>query len=556
MVFILLLIGFLTVSSVSADDLSNLDISDFDLSEDKIVSDISVDNSFVYGGSIKSSNLKSSDLKDDLDGLNSNLYSNSKDISDERSAELVSRINNAQDNDIILIEPGTYKIHNVTLAKNITLQGKGYNEVIFDGEYLSSIFLINSLEVYANFYNLTFIHGLSENFGGGICIETGNAEVNNCVFINNSALNVTNGGAISNYGNEDYRSYLLINNSVFIGNHADHDGGAVTTCYARSDIYNSVFMNNSARRDGGAIRVSVFGYGFVQDCVFMYNHADEWAGAYYSWAGNSSVDRCIFMNNTAGTNGGAIMISGSANVTNNIIVNNTADLTGGSFYIQQPMFNATTIINVNNNIITNNTAPLGKEIYYKWNATHFLFPDFNKNYWEDENPADSSIIDPDNVTSKSRPKTKIALPNLFETLRFDLLGTYSDIIDDYFGNNKNDNANANHNDSGSVNKSKYKEYNKLNGSNGFFKFNNSQTNLENGLGNNQLSKLSKNGALSNSREDYNSTYVSPSSDVHKMVELIEENPISLKTFDMRYFIVLAIVLLTFFVGLLKRRDRN
>ncbi|WP_155930830.1 hypothetical protein [Methanobrevibacter oralis] len=36
------------------------------------------------------------------------------------------------------------------------------------------------------------------------------------------------------------RSYLFVNNSLFINNHADHDGGAITTCYASSEIYNCV----------------------------------------------------------------------------------------------------------------------------------------------------------------------------------------------------------------------------------------------------------------------------------------------------------------------------
>ena len=134
------------------------------------------------------------------------------------------------------------------------------------------------------------------------------------------------------------------------------------------------------------------------------------------------------------------------------------------------------------------------------------------------------------------------------------MDTYSDILDDYFRESDENESNGSH-QSDSGDKSKIKDDSKSNGSNGFFKFNNSQTNMENGLGNSQISKLA-NGASSNSKEDSNSTYVSPSSDIHKMVELIEENPISLKSFDIRYFIVLAIVLLTFFAGLLKRRDRN
>ena len=251
----------------------------------------------------------------------------------DASSDLENQINEAGDGDEILINPGTYKVHNITLSKNVTLQGKGNpDDIIIDGEQKSSIFLIRSDEVHVTFKNITFINALTDGFGGAISMETGHVYVDNCNFINNTAG--VNAGGISNYGTEEFPGYLLVNNSLFINNHADHDGGAITTCYATSYIYNSVFIANSAHRDGGAIRVSVFGYGTVEDCIFMYNYADEWGGAYYSWASNSIINRCIFMNNTAGTNGGAVMVSGNLTLTKSIIVNNTS-LNLLSFFLQQ-----------------------------------------------------------------------------------------------------------------------------------------------------------------------------------------------------------------------------
>ena len=310
---------------------------------------------------------------------------------------------NADNGDEITLEPGVYKIHNVKITKNITIQGNGNpEEVIIDGENLSSILLIRNDSVHLILKNLTFINGCTDNFGGAISIETGHVYVDNCNFINNTALENTNAGAISNYGTGEQKGYLLVNNSLFVNNHADHDGGAITTCFANSYIYNSVFIGNTAHRDGGAIRVSVEGYGFVEDCIFMYNHADEWGGAYYSWASNSVIHRCIFMNNTGGTNGGAVMVSGNISLTQSIIVNNTAEKTGGSFYIQQPMFEAQTEIDVHDNLITNNTSPLGKEIFIKWKDTKYFYPDFNDNDWGDEDPTDSDVIDPKHVTERSK----------------------------------------------------------------------------------------------------------------------------------------------------------
>ena len=498
-----------------------------------------------------------------LTGISNDLQEESNaNQKDESSNELINRIYNANNGDTVIIEPGTYKIHGLNITKNISIQGNGDpREVIIDGEKLSSIFLIQNKDLVVAFNNLTLINGQSDNFGGGICMETGNVYVDNCIFINNTALDDTNGGAISNYGNETDRSYLFVNNSLFIGNHADHDGGAVTTCYAVSDIYNSVFINNSARRDGGAIRVSIFGYGSVQDCIFMYNHADEWAGAYYSWAGNSSIDRCILINNTAGPNGGAVMVSGSLNLTNSIIVNNTADNTGGSFYIQQPMFDAKTIINVQNNIITNNSSPLGQEIFLRWNATNLLFPNFNGNDWGDEDPRDPSVLDPNNVSRRIRPSSNAQNLGLFDLLDFSLLGRYSDVLNDYYARDYKDHFGRFSDDSNDDglkfdnNKTGSDDSNgKIDGGINDADSNNSSDNRLNGFENNSFNNQSS--AFKGEKSDNsNSTYVNENSNNRRMTELFEDNPTIQKSFDIKHILALSIVLLLFLFGLLRKRDR-
>ena len=292
----------------------------------------------------------------------------------------------------------------------------------------------------------------------------------------------------------------------------------------------------------------------------MYNHADEWAGAYYSWAGNSSLDRCIFINNTAGTNGGAVMVSGNLNLTNSIILNNTAGETGGSFYIQQPMFNATTVINVHDNIITNNSSPLGKEVFVKWPDAKYLFPKFNDNNWGDEDPTDSSILDPNNVSSRIKPTRTNQNMGLFDLLDFSLLNRYSDVLQDYYGRDYDDHFKRfNSSDIGLKFDDDKTDEDSSNGKT------NSGTDLKDSLGN------QSNGALSNllnnqskstlsksaiESDEVNSTFVSENSNNKKMVELFEDNPISQKSFDIRYILVLTIVLLIFACGLLRKRDRS
>lgn len=61
------------------------------------------------------------------------------------SQELIDKIKNADDEELISIEPGTYKIHNITLTKNIYIQGNGNpQDIILDGEKVSTIFFIKN----------------------------------------------------------------------------------------------------------------------------------------------------------------------------------------------------------------------------------------------------------------------------------------------------------------------------------------------------------------------------------------------------------------------------
>jgi hypothetical protein len=388
--------------------------------------------SAVNAFDVENTTIESSDLiSEAISNSNENILQSSE-ITVNSSSELINGITDANDGDEILIEPGTYKIHDMNITRNITLQGNGNPEdIIMDGEQQSSIFIIRNEGLHITFKNITFINAKTDGFGGAISMETGHVYVDNCIFANNTAG--VNAGGISNYGNETtgVKAYLLVNNSLFINNHAGHDGGAVTTCWADSDIYNCVFINNSAERDGGAIRVSVQGYGNVQDCIFMYNHADEWGGAYYSWSGTSNIERCIFLNNTAGTYGGAVMVSGNFNMEDTIIVNNSGGLNGGSFYIQQPMYDAITEINLHNNLIANNTSPRSQEIYINWRKPEFLYPDFNDNDWGEEDPNDSSI----NNAKQNIPRSKVSTTsksNLLNTSSMALLLKYGDMINGYF----------------------------------------------------------------------------------------------------------------------------
>ena len=108
-------------------------------------------------------------------------------------------------------------------------------------------------------------------YGGGIYFKGDSGFVENCHFYNNIANhpsedygNTGDGGAIANYPelDEDEINYLEINNSIFVGNYAGDDGGAVATAenmaagLAQTNIKNCTFIDNNSGDKGNTFYLS------------------------------------------------------------------------------------------------------------------------------------------------------------------------------------------------------------------------------------------------------------------------------------------------------------
>ncbi|MDR0911143.1 MAG: hypothetical protein LBM96_00905, partial [Methanobrevibacter sp.] len=270
-------------------------------------------------------------------------------------------VNDANANDIIYLENGIYnkyndtdKDYNITITKNLTFIGNGSN-VIIDAQGKDRIFIIpgGSYFVTANFINITFINGLSNQ---GSVFYNGNSQnslnFNNCTFINNSATQL-NGGAIDCAGN------LSIINSKFINNTAENMGGAIhhesngdsTILFNVEDSY---FENNHAGSHGGAI-LTWSNNLMIKNSIFINNSASSLdyvllGGAIGSFMAKGTVDNCSFENNSA-DRGGAIY--GAEKVINSYFNNNNAE--NGSAIYASKIVNGSTFIN--------NHASFGGAIY-------------------------------------------------------------------------------------------------------------------------------------------------------------------------------------------------
>lgn len=281
---------------------------------------------------------------------------------------------------IIIMNEGTYEVSQYyTFTQSITIIGQG--EVILDGEDSSSIFFFNPTSAGVNFNitGLTFANAYSEyysdsrGYGSAITLRGGNLYLEDCKFVNNSAseyagaIFVNNGYDYSTYDN--IPGYAVILNSYFVNNSAARDGGAIVNYNGNVTIRGSTFINNTAN-NGGAVSLQ-YGNGVfnIDNSTFINNVAAIEAGAldvnanpssysptHYVSVTNSKfinnsaqtagaitmgygvLDNCIFINNSATGNGGAVYTENDVNVTNNRFYNNTAGVGGSIAIMGSPYF--------------------------------------------------------------------------------------------------------------------------------------------------------------------------------------------------------------------------
>ena len=139
--------------------------------------------------------------------------------------------------------------------------------------------------------NCFFDNNISNNGGGGglyLNASAGDCFIRNSVFKNNIAANGDGGAALT----EGNTSVTFIGCS-FTGNQAlnNYNGGAVYSDNAIPAFNNCIFSNNVADREGGAIKT---GGADIANCSFFYNRATN-GGAISR--GNAPADQELYISN-------------------------------------------------------------------------------------------------------------------------------------------------------------------------------------------------------------------------------------------------------------------
>ncbi|MDI6723994.1 MAG: hypothetical protein QMD61_05055 [Methanobacterium sp.] len=250
-------------------------------------------------------------------------------------------------NGVVNVANGIYtgtNNQNITINRNMTIQGQSSTGTIIDAEGLNRIFIVNSgINFILN--DLTIRNGTATNSNGGAIQNNGGTlTVNRCVFTNNKAIRTTGntdvfGGAIYSTGTLTVTNSIFTSNTAVSGSNNEGYGGAIYNT-GSSTITGSNFTNNSVNSasgtrtdDGGAIYVT--NTLNVTNCTFTGNNARD-GGAIWS-SRTLNITGSNFVTNTAIRNGGAIW-SGSSlsgvtlNVTGSNFLSNTATTNGGAIH--------------------------------------------------------------------------------------------------------------------------------------------------------------------------------------------------------------------------------
>ena len=334
--------------------------------------------------------------KDNLENSQNDVVGSSEiTLNGGKFSDIQKAIDNVGDGGTIHLN-GYYSAQNndsvIYVNKNIRIAG-GLDTVL-DGKNISCIFSIQKTGSNCQISNLKFVNGMDVH-GGAMIILGKNVVVENSVFENNYANH--SGGAIyvlsifndsGRYPEEGEN--LIIKNCNFTNNFAQVAAGAIGVYGNNTQVIGCNFVSNKVKPAtnhksyGGAIQIGRDEYNlcsYVVNCNFMGNEAiahdlnNSHGGAGCVRAG-ITYQNCKFINNSA-DQGGALTYHASGIIEDCVFINNSVKLYGGALstgYMDMDM--DLKVINCN---FEQNNAPYGGAVQLKGKNIEIQNSVFNKN---------------------------------------------------------------------------------------------------------------------------------------------------------------------------------
>ncbi|RBP51105.1 choice-of-anchor Q domain-containing protein [Arenicella xantha] len=343
---------------------------------------------------------------------------------------------NAEPNDTVYVHDGTYNEFNLNIfADDITITGQSRDGTIIDADGLGRHFNFTSAGSKTTIQNLTLKNGVGspgvcsvQGQGGSICARNVALNIDAVTFQNN--IGVAAGGAIHLDGDPSIPRSLSIKNSTFSDNHlieapslllAQGFGGAIACVSCdRLSIDSSIFQKNSSHIElvgpdnagiGGAIWMaqSAFNPNSIQftstNNTFDSNRSLKEGGAIALYAPRSShndlssytISETAFINNYAGTKGGAIFFGNlsslgdpalvALNIERSLFHKNRAANGGALASVNMSVLSEDSTFSMNTASITGGAVELYRNNIVESQSHHFANVSFIANRVLDQNGA-------------------------------------------------------------------------------------------------------------------------------------------------------------------------
>jgi predicted outer membrane repeat protein len=206
---------------------------------------------------------------------------------------------------------------------------------------------------YCTFYRLYSQSTFNTAYGGAMHLISAEVNLSHCIFRDNRG-NESAGAMAIDYSTVNLDQCKFTENSTsMVGGAIEIFGNSTVNLERCSFDSNYANVGEYCGGSGGGIGVNVGGANIlVNHCNFFGNHSSE--GGAISSEGNLEIEGCLFYNNYACRNGGAIRNYAFVIFHNNTVVFNRSDsICGGVF--------ATNFIGYNN-IIRNNSSPDSSQV--------------------------------------------------------------------------------------------------------------------------------------------------------------------------------------------------
>jgi predicted outer membrane repeat protein len=237
-------------------------------------------------------------------------------------------IDSAAVGDSVILEGGTWYVHDINVKAGIYFAGVGGNAdfVTLSADGLERCIMCDGLSIPTTIKGITFREGDADG-GGAIYIYESSVTVADCRFEANVGARV--GGAIL-----ASHSSVDLQRCTFSGNTCYGMGGAVAGGLGNTTVTDCVFIGNSAET-GGAVSSSSMTMGepstlSLSGCLFLRNTTPSYGagGAIYTCI-DTEVANCTFAQNSGGYGTAIYLVSaspycaGSLHITTSIVAQNT-----------------------------------------------------------------------------------------------------------------------------------------------------------------------------------------------------------------------------------------